>query len=95
MAFAGGIGSSGGARSPTPTQPRKYLNQFPEDFQMCFKVWEEITIPSYAKHARYGLKAGQLNLFFLNAKMSTDLVLIPHRDTRLDPHTGPFLFEFQ
>lgn len=82
-------------RPPTPNQLLKYLNQIPEDFEMCFKVWEEITIPSYAKHARYGLKAGQPNPFFLNAKVSTDLVLIPHRDTKLEPHTGPFLFEFQ
>src|SRR6267378_3699597 len=36
-------------RHPTANQLRRYLNQIPEDFEMCFKVWEEITIPSYAK----------------------------------------------
>ena len=25
---------------------------------MCFKAWEELTIPTYAKHARYGVKLG-------------------------------------
>jgi uncharacterized protein YecE (DUF72 family) len=34
-------------RPPTTNQLRRYLNQISEDFQMCFKVWEEITIPSY------------------------------------------------
>lgn len=43
-------------RPPTANQLRHYLKQIPEDFEMCFKVWEEIT--SYAKQARYGAKAG-------------------------------------
>ena len=30
-------------RPPTANQLRRYLNQIPEDFEMCFKVWEEIT----------------------------------------------------
>lgn len=46
-------------RPPTANQLRRYLSQISEDFQMCFKVWEEITIPSYAKQARYGARAGQ------------------------------------
>ena len=82
-------------RPPTPNQLRKYLNQIPEDFEMCFKVWEELTIPTYAKHARYGLKAGQPNPNFLNAKIFNDLVLTPYRDAKFEPHAGPFLFEFQ
>lgn len=82
-------------RPPTTQQLRKYLNQIPEDFEMCFKVWEELTIPSYAKHPRYGSKAGQSNPHCLDAKLFHDLVLIPHRDAQFEPHTGPFLFEFQ
>lgn len=45
-------------RPPTANQLRRYLNQILEDFEMCFKVWEEITIPTYAKQARYGARAG-------------------------------------
>ena len=82
-------------RPPTPNQLRKYLNQIPEDFEMCFKVWEELTIPSYAKHARYGAKAGQPNTNFLNAQIFQELVLRPHREAKFETHTGPFLFEFQ
>ena len=82
-------------RPPTPNQLRKYLNQIPEDFEMCFKVWEEITIQSYAKQPRYGSKAGQLNPNFLDAKLFNDLVPTPYRDAKFEPHAGPFLFEFQ
>ena len=82
-------------RPPTTNQLRRYLNQIPEDFEMCFKVWEEITIPHYAKQARYGMRAGQPNARFLDAKLFNDLVLTPYREAKFEPHTGPFLFEFQ
>jgi uncharacterized protein YecE (DUF72 family) len=82
-------------RPPTANQLRLYLNQIPEDFEMCFKVWEEITIPSYAKQARYGARAGQTNPRFLDAKLFNELVLVPYREAKFEPHTGPFLFEFQ
>ena len=62
---------------------------------MCFKVWESITIPTFAKQARYGVKAGQPNPRFLDAKLFNDLVLTPYRDAKFERHTGPFLFEFQ
>jgi len=82
-------------RPPTAQQLTRYLTQIPEDFEMCFKVWEEITIPSYAKQPRYGPRAGQPNLRFLDAKLFNELVLTPYREARFEPHTGPFLFEFQ
>lgn len=82
-------------RPPSANQLTRYLTQIPEDFQMCFKVWEELTIPTYAKHARYGSRAGQANPNFLNADAFTKLVLQPYRDAQFGPNTGPFLFEFQ
>ncbi len=82
-------------RPPTANQLRHYLHQIPEDFEMCFKVWEEITIPLWAKQARYGAKAEQPNPRFLDAKLFNDLVLTPYREAKFEPHTGPFLFEFQ
>ncbi|MGH7146827.1 MAG: DUF72 domain-containing protein [Nitrospiraceae bacterium] len=82
-------------RPPTANQLRRYLNQIPEGFEMCFKVWEELTIPSYARQARYGPRAGQPNPRFLDAQLFKDLVLTPYRDAKFEPHTGPFLFEFQ
>jgi uncharacterized protein YecE (DUF72 family) len=62
---------------------------------MCFKVWEEITIPHFARQARYGPKAGQPNPRFLDAKLFNELVLTPYREARFEPHMGPFIFEFQ
>lgn len=82
-------------RPPTASQLRRYLNQIPNDFEMCFKVWEEITIPSFASHLRYGLKAGQTNPRFLDAKLFNELVLTPYREAKFEPHMGPFIFEFQ
>lgn len=82
-------------RPPTANQLRRYLSQIPEDFKMCFKGWEEITIPTYAKQARYGMRAGHPNPRFLDAKFFNDLVLTPYREAKFEAHTGPFLFEFQ
>lgn len=82
-------------RPPSASQLTHYLTQIPEDFEMCFKVWEELTISTYAKHARYGIRAGQPNPNFLNAAAFIKLVLQPYRDAQFGPHTGPFLFEFQ
>jgi uncharacterized protein YecE (DUF72 family) len=82
-------------RPPTANQLRHYLTQIPEDFEMCFKVWEEITIPSYAKQPRYGPRAGQPNPRFLDAKLFNELVLTPYREAKFESHAGPFLFEFQ
>lgn len=82
-------------RPPSANQLRHYLKQIPEDFEMCFKVWESITIPTFAKQARYGLHAGQPNPRFLDAQLFQDLVLTPYREANFLPHSGPFLFEFQ
>lgn len=82
-------------RPPTTAQLRRYLTQIPEDFEMCAKVWQEITIPVYAKHPRYGPHAGQRNPTFLDPKTFIDFVLKPYRDAHFQPHAGPFIFEFQ
>lgn len=82
-------------RPPTASQLCRYLDQIPEDFEMCFKVWEEITVPRFANHVRYGPKAGQPNPRFLDAKLFIDLVLTPYYEAKFEPHLGPFLFEFQ
>jgi len=82
-------------RPPMTNQLLRYLNQIPEDFEMCCKVWEEITIPRFASHVRYGAKAGQPNPRFLDAKLFNEMVLTPYREAKFEAHTGPFLFEFQ
>lgn len=74
---------------------QRYPNQIPDDFELCCKVWGELTIPTYAKQARYGAKAGQPNARFLDTPLFKNLVLAPYREAHFEPHTGPFLFEFQ
>jgi uncharacterized protein YecE (DUF72 family) len=82
-------------RPPTSQQLRAYRDQMPEHREMCFKVWEDITVPVFAPHPRYGVKAGKPNPRFLDAQLFKDLVLAPYRDARFQDGTGPFLFEFQ
>lgn len=81
-------------RPATTWQLKRYAEQLPSGFEMCSKVWEEITIPRFASHQRYGAKAGQPNPRFLDAKLFTEQVLSPYTEV-FHGHTGPFLFEFQ
>jgi len=71
-----------------------YADQVPEDFRFCSKVWEELTIPTYANLPRYGSKAGKSNPRFLDVGAFQDLVLAPAQEG-LGPKLGPFIFEFQ
>jgi len=71
-----------------------YAEQVPEDFRFCSKVWEELTIPTYANLPRYGSKAGKTNTRFLDVGAFQDLVLAPAQEG-LGPKLGPFIFEFQ
>lgn len=82
-------------RPPTANQLRRYLSLIPNDFEMCLKVWGEITIPRFAKHVRYGLQAGQPNPRFLDAQLFEQVVLGPCRKAQFTSYTGPFVFEFQ
>ncbi len=82
-------------RPPTSQQLRAYRDQMPEQAEMCFKVWEDITVPVFASHPRYGQKATKLNPHFLDAQRFNDFVLTPFRDAQFQNSTGPFLFEFQ
>ena len=82
-------------RPPTSQQLRAYRDQMPEYMEMCFKVWEDITVPAFAQHPRYGPKAGKANPRFLDAQLFKDLVLSPFQEAKFQDHTGPFLFEFQ
>jgi uncharacterized protein YecE (DUF72 family) len=82
-------------RPPTAGQLTAYLDKIPTNFDMCCKVWEEITIPRFVNHPRYGTKAGQVNPRFLDAALFKEMVLAPYRVAKFEPHTGPFIFEFQ
>jgi uncharacterized protein YecE (DUF72 family) len=80
---------------PKPNTLQRYADQLPEDFPWVSKVWEEITIPLYPNHARYGAKAGKVNADFLNADKFQEQVLSPYITAGVERHTGPFVFQFQ
>ncbi len=81
-------------RPATAEQLAHYATQVPSDFRFCAKVWEELTIPSYANHRRYGAKAGKTNARFLDHEAFRDLVLGPFLEG-LRTRAGPLIFEFQ
>jgi uncharacterized protein YecE (DUF72 family) len=81
-------------RPPAESQWAGYAAQVPEDFRICSKAWEELTIPAFADHPRYGPKAGKANPRFLDAALCEELVLAPAR-AGLGGRIGPVIFEFQ
>lgn len=70
-----------------------YADVLPDGFECVSKVWDRITVHTFAK-ARDKKKAGEANPDFLNAELFTEAVLAPCR-RHFEGHTGPFVFEFQ
>lgn len=81
-------------RPATSSQLASYAAQVPPTFHFCLKVWEELTIPAFARLPRYGSKAGSRNPRFLDADLFQDVVYEPARQG-LGETLGVFLFEFQ
>lgn len=81
-------------RPASAKQLAHYAEQVPDEFRFCQKVWEEITVPTYANLPRYGAKAGKPNPRFLDIGAFRDLVLQPAFEG-LGQKLGPFIFEFQ
>jgi uncharacterized protein YecE (DUF72 family) len=73
----------------------RYASQVPSDFRWVAKVWEEITIPFFGRHRRYGEKAGRPNPNFLNSSLFEEKILTLLRDPRVRPHVGPLVLQFQ
>jgi uncharacterized protein YecE (DUF72 family) len=77
---------------PTDTFWAKLFRQTPETFRWGFKVPEQITVPTWPVHPRYGALAGKENPAFLDA------ALFEQGFTRaLEPYrrqTGVLIFEF-
>lgn len=64
----------------------------PDGFLFALKVPEEITVPVWPRHARYGTRAGQPNDKFLDVDVFLQLFarpLAPHRD-----RVAALIFEF-
>ncbi len=72
---------------------KSYAGALPPEFPCVSKVWDRITVHTFAK-AREKARAGQQNPDFLNADLFTEQVWGPCRE-HFGGHTGPFVFEFQ
>ena len=79
-------------RFPTEKYLAGLAARVPNDFRLCFKVTDEITVKKFPRLERFGDRAGADNPNFLNAQLFTEAFLGP-----LSPHrhkTGVLIFEF-
>lgn len=72
---------------------RAYADALPPAFPCVSKVWDRLTVHTFAK-ARDHAKAGQQNPDFLNAELFLSDVWTP-LTRHFAEHTGPLVFEFQ
>jgi uncharacterized protein YecE (DUF72 family) len=72
---------------------RSYAAVLPPGYPALSKVWDRITVHTFAK-AREKVRAGQPNPDFLNVDLFLEEVWGPLRD-HFAEHTGPLIFEFQ
>lgn len=79
-------------RFPSPETWRNLFEGSPESLRFGLKVPEEITVPRWPGHARYGARAGSVNEGFLSPKLYKDLFARPlwrHRQ-----RVAVLMFEF-
>ena len=62
---------------PSTSVWSRLFTQVPAGFRFAFKAPEEITTPAFARHPRYGSRAGQPNPLFLDPKALRDQFLSP------------------
>ncbi|MBI5495758.1 MAG: DUF72 domain-containing protein [Deltaproteobacteria bacterium] len=79
---------------PVPVeQLQAWAGQVPAAFRFVAKGWEEVTLPAFPDHPRYGRRAGQPNPRFLDATVFRDEVLAP-LVAGLGPLLGAVVLEF-
>jgi uncharacterized protein YecE (DUF72 family) len=78
---------------PKPATLEAWAKALPAGFQCVSKVWERITVHTWAS-PREPARHGQPNPDFLNPELFIEEVWNPMR-AHLGEHTGPFVFEFQ
>jgi len=78
---------------PTPATYQRYARALPPGFPCVAKVWDRITVHTFAK-VREPARAGQRNPDFLNPELFLEEVWGPARE-HFESHQGPLVFEFQ
>ena len=80
-------------RPPDEKLLARYAEVLPEGFRCVSKVWDRISVHTFAK-AREKAKGGEANPDFLNPELFEEAVLEPYRRA-FAGHIGPFVLEFQ
>jgi uncharacterized protein YecE (DUF72 family) len=68
------------------------VSQVPDDFLFAFKVTDDITIKTFPKLARFGVRAGKPNKSFLSPELFESAFLGPFASFKKS--VGLFIFEF-
>lgn len=77
---------------PSPDFWAGLFGSVPANFRFGLKVPEQITVPRWPGHARYGARAGQPNEYFLDANLFSAAFAGPLAEHR--EHVGVMMFEF-
>jgi uncharacterized protein YecE (DUF72 family) len=78
---------------PSEEVLRSYAERLPPGFPCVSKVWNQVTVQTFAKAQDPG-RAGKVNPDFLNPEVFLEAVYEPYY-RHFAEHTGPFVFEFQ
>jgi uncharacterized protein YecE (DUF72 family) len=79
---------------PNPKSLENWARVLPRGFECVSKVWDRITVHTFAGKREPSELAGQRNPDFLNPNVFLSEVYEPYRRW-FEGHTGPFVFEFQ
>jgi len=72
------VGIDRGYYTPVPAEDlATYARQLPDDFRAAMKVWQQVTMPGFPRHPRYGENAGRPNPDFLNPALFVESVHAP------------------
>ena len=70
-----------------------YKAEVSESFRFVVKAHEDLTLPRFSSHPRYGVRSGRENPRFLDAAYATDAVVGPAVEG-LGETLGPIVFQF-
>lgn len=87
------VGVDRGYYAPIPRADlARYAAQVPEGFRFLVKAWEGLVVPAWPSHRRYGARAGQQNVSFLDPAVAVDEVIAPLVE-ELGEKLGVLLFQ--
>lgn len=87
------VGIDRGYYTPVPEEDlAAYAAQLPPLFRAAMKVWQQVTMPGYPRHPRYGSDAGKRNPRFLDPELFAESVHGPV-SAAFAEHMGPWIVE--